>query len=364
MKVYIQGKLAGSWVRDGADYDFVPLVAGSETGSGYVAAAIGHEETKKANKETRDATIRGQEQARAELEKQYAISQGWLEGQDERNLADVNAQNAFLTDTYTGQNLVNMDLITNQNALNTRIGEEQAAENRADLQPWMQSGAQANKEMADLQGLNGPEAQAAAQARFQMDPGFRFRIQQGQQAIERSAAGRGGLFSGKTGVELQQYGQNFASNEFQNAFARLMGLATTGLSATSTLSGLNTSNRQAYAGLNNANTNALMGVNNQNVNNMSTLRNNNTIGQVDRSNQNNAFRIGMGNEYATNMANIDTGIAGAQANYFQQQNQNTVNTLNNAANYTDTMSVNTYNRAADVAGTVYGGGGSKTGGKA
>jgi hypothetical protein len=55
---------------------------------------------------------------------------------------------------------------------------------------------------------------------FQADPGYGFRLAQGQKALERSAAARGGLISGNTGGALQQFGQGLASDEYQNAFNR------------------------------------------------------------------------------------------------------------------------------------------------
>ena len=57
-------------------------------------------------------------------------------------------------------------------------------------------------------------------AQFQADPGYGFRFNQGQKALERSAAARGGLISGNTGGALQQFGQGLASQEYQNAFNR------------------------------------------------------------------------------------------------------------------------------------------------
>ena len=57
-------------------------------------------------------------------------------------------------------------------------------------------------------------------AQFQADPGYAFRFNQGQKALERSAAARGGLISGNTGGALQQFGQGLASQEYQNAFNR------------------------------------------------------------------------------------------------------------------------------------------------
>src|SRR5690554_5571647 len=59
---------------------------------------------------------------------------------------------------------------------------------------------------------------------WQTDPGYLFRLSEGQKVLENSAAARGGLLSGQTGKALQQYGQNFASNEFSNIYDRYRGL--------------------------------------------------------------------------------------------------------------------------------------------
>lgn len=86
-------------------------------------------------------------------------------------------------------------------------------------------------------------------ADFQKDPGYQFRMDQGQQALERSAAAGGGLLSGGTGKALTQYGQDYASGEYSNAynrfnndqttrFNRLSALAGTGQTATNTLATL------------------------------------------------------------------------------------------------------------------------------
>jgi hypothetical protein len=62
-------------------------------------------------------------------------------------------------------------------------------------------------------------------------PSYAFRMGQGTQALERSAAARGRLFSGATGRALTEYGQNFASQEFENDFRRLGSLSGAGDSA-------------------------------------------------------------------------------------------------------------------------------------
>ena len=55
---------------------------------------------------------------------------------------------------------------------------------------------------------------------LQIDPGYAFRLQQGQQALARSAAARGGAISGAALKDLNNYAQGSASQEYQNAFNR------------------------------------------------------------------------------------------------------------------------------------------------
>lgn len=55
---------------------------------------------------------------------------------------------------------------------------------------------------------------------FQADPGYAFRLSEGQKALERSAAARGGLLSGAAGKALTRYGQEMGSQEYTNAFNR------------------------------------------------------------------------------------------------------------------------------------------------
>jgi hypothetical protein len=63
-----------------------------------------------------------------------------------------------------------------------------------------------------------------SEGKWETDPGYLFRRDEGQKVLENSAAARGGLLSGQTGKALQQYGQNFASNEFGNIYDRYRNL--------------------------------------------------------------------------------------------------------------------------------------------
>jgi hypothetical protein len=55
---------------------------------------------------------------------------------------------------------------------------------------------------------------------FQQDPGYAFRLSEGQKLLDRSAAARGGLISGGALRAATRYGQDMGSQEYQNAFNR------------------------------------------------------------------------------------------------------------------------------------------------
>jgi hypothetical protein len=55
---------------------------------------------------------------------------------------------------------------------------------------------------------------------FQADPGYAFRLKEGQQALDRQAAARGGLISGGALKAATRYGQEMGSQEYTNAFNR------------------------------------------------------------------------------------------------------------------------------------------------
>lgn len=143
--------------------------------------------------------------------------------------------------------------VASQNAANTQAGAAQNAadaqmqqynQTRADLAPWRQAGATALGQLGQLTANGGDLNRNFSMADFQADPGYAFRMQQGLQAIQGSAAARGGLLSGGVLKDLSGYSQGLASQEYGNAFNRfetqnqdrynrLAGLAGLGQSATS-----------------------------------------------------------------------------------------------------------------------------------
>ena len=71
-----------------------------------------------------------------------------------------------------------------------------------------------------------PELEAASRytpfgmKQFTADPGYGFRLAEGQKALDRQAAARGGLISGGALRAAQRYGQEMGSQEYTNAFNR------------------------------------------------------------------------------------------------------------------------------------------------
>jgi len=86
------------------------------------------------------------------------------------------------------------------------------------LSPYANQGAAATNRLSALAGLNGSTALTSA---LQQDPGYQFRMDQGVNALDRSAAARGMLQSGAQSKALLNYGQGLASSELNNAFQRV-----------------------------------------------------------------------------------------------------------------------------------------------
>ena len=119
-------------------------------------------------------------------------------------------------------------------------------------------------------------------------PNYAFQLGQGQQANQRAANVGGGALSGNTLTGLNRYTQDYAGNAYQQAF-----------------------------------------------NNYNTQRNNiyNTLsGIAGLGTTANAQGISAGGTYGTNLTNLNTGIAAAQAGATVGQAQNTSNTISNLGN--------------------------------
>ena len=81
-------------------------------------------------------------------------------------------------------------------------------------------------------GVNALNRMRSGDVMGMMDPSYQFRLGEGIKALDRQAAARGGLISGGALKAAQRYGQEFASNEFGNAYNRLASMAGLGQTAT------------------------------------------------------------------------------------------------------------------------------------
>ena len=109
-----------------------------------------------------------------------------------------------------------------------QLQADQFAQQRADQEPFRQAGITTQNELMRQLGLGGDSSTAGygnlmhdfGAGDFQADPGYGFRMSEGLKALDRQAAARGGLISGGALKAAQGYGQDLASQEYQNAFNR------------------------------------------------------------------------------------------------------------------------------------------------
>lgn len=91
---------------------------------------------------------------------------------------------------------------------------------RKDLMPYKQAGDTSLNQLMGQMTPDGYFNQTYTGQDIYSDPSYQFRLQQGQDAIQSSAAAKGGLLTGATLKTLQGYGQDMASQEYSNAYNR------------------------------------------------------------------------------------------------------------------------------------------------
>lgn len=114
-------------------------------------------------------------------------------------------------------------------AREAQAAQERMFQRQTELQePFRQAGLTAQQQIMQLLGIGGDAGAAGygslakpfGKDQFEADPGYAFRQSEGMKALERSAAARGNLMSGATMKGIQRFGQDLASQEYQNAFNR------------------------------------------------------------------------------------------------------------------------------------------------
>jgi hypothetical protein len=94
---------------------------------------------------------------------------------------------------------------------------------RQDMAPYLESGKTNLNALTAAMGGGGyldPSQQYKPFTFNQSDPSYQWRLQQGANALTAQGAAMGNLGSGNLGTALVNYGQNAASQEYQNEFNR------------------------------------------------------------------------------------------------------------------------------------------------
>jgi hypothetical protein len=113
---------------------------------------------------------------------------------------------------------------------------------QGNLQPYLTTGTNALSAVAGIYGLPSPSGSDTSPNvldqynKFTSLPTYQFPLQQGIQAMDRSAASKGLSLSPGTLNAIQQYGQNYASTNFGNYVNALSQLANLGPTSQNILS--------------------------------------------------------------------------------------------------------------------------------
>lgn len=146
--------------------------------------------------------------------------------------------------------------------------QQQAADQAANVQreifqkqtelqePFRQAGITSQNELMRLLGIGGDQTAADygmltrqfGERDLQMDPGYAFRLSEGEKALQRMQAARGNMLSGAAIKAGQRYGQDLASQEYMNAFNRAQAQLGTRLGALGSLYGAGQASAQQIAG--------------------------------------------------------------------------------------------------------------------
>lgn len=130
------------------------------------------------------------------------------------------------------------------------VSQAQFEQQRADADPWRQAGTRALVGMEDSKFKETFDMN-----KYAADPGYQFRLDEGNKAINAAASSRGMATSGGTMKALARYGQDYSSNEYSKAYDRFNNDRTTQFNRLSSLAGVGqTANAQlANSGNNMAN---------------------------------------------------------------------------------------------------------------
>lgn len=102
----------------------------------------------------------------------------------------------------------------------TQLQSDQYQQTRADQAPYRDAGYAALSTLGGSTAPGGEFNRGFKMSDYTTDPGYQFRLEQGEQGINRAATASGSRYSGATLKALSRFNSNQASQEFGNSFNR------------------------------------------------------------------------------------------------------------------------------------------------
>jgi hypothetical protein len=97
---------------------------------------------------------------------------------------------------------------------------QQYQQTREDQAPWRAAGTAALSSLTGGLQPGGEYMRPFSMADYQADPGYAFRLSEGEKGIERASAARGSRYSGATLKALARFNSDQASQEYGKAYDR------------------------------------------------------------------------------------------------------------------------------------------------
>lgn len=212
-------------------------------------------------------------------------------------------------DSYTAALAQQQKQFETTNGINQGIYNTQQDQ----IKPWLNAGTNAVNQLPslianhkDFQGMDS----------LNTDPSYHFRLDEGLKALQNSAAARGQFGSGNTGKALENYGQQAASQEYQNAFNRYQTNYGTKLNALQSLSGTGQTavGQSGQSAQNYANSTQQAGQNNSAATGSLLTGQGNALAQgtISAGNANASGYIGQANALNSGLSGIYNNIMGQQ----------------------------------------------------
>lgn len=102
----------------------------------------------------------------------------------------------------------------------TQVQKDMYDQTRNDLSGYRDAGNTALNQLMGGMGEGGRFIETYSGQDIYNDPSYKFRLNEGLNSVQSGAAAQGGLLSGATQKALANYGQEFASQEYGNAYNR------------------------------------------------------------------------------------------------------------------------------------------------